>query len=98
MPRRGWTAKDERKYDHIKDSVLDQGRSETKAAEIAARTVNKARRLEGRTQNRRTQGTGNPNLPLEERSRDELYNLAQELNLRGRSSMSKAELVDALRR
>lgn len=71
---------------------------DSKAEEIAARTVNKDRRLEGRTPNKRTEGTGNPNLPLESRSRDELYNLAKELNLKGRSSMSKAELVQRLRK
>ncbi len=35
-----------RQYEHIKDSQLDQGRSESKAEEIAARTVNKEK---GRT-------------------------------------------------
>ena len=65
--------------------------SEDKAEEIAARTVNKRRREEGRTPNRRTQGTGNPNLALEERSRDEIYNRARDLQIRGRSKMSKAD-------
>lgn len=45
----GWTDKDSRMYDHIRDSLLRRGRSLRKAAEIAARTVNKRRRLEGRT-------------------------------------------------
>ena len=98
MPRRGWTAKDERQYEHIKESQVDAGRSESKASEIAGRTVNKTRREQGRTPNKRTQGTGNPNLPLDERTRDELYNIAKELNLKGRSSMSKDELVSALKR
>jgi len=35
-----------RQYERIKDSQLDQGRSESKAEEIAARTVNKEK---GRT-------------------------------------------------
>src|SRR5687767_4360919 len=96
MPVRGWSNKDERKYEHIKDSVMERGSSETKAEEIAARTVNKGRRLEGRTPNKRTQGTGNPNLPLAERSRDELYNLAAEMGIRGRGAMKKDELVKAL--
>jgi hypothetical protein len=60
--------------------------------------VNKQRREEGRTPNRRTQGTGNPNTPLDQRSRDELYNLARQRGVSGRSSMSKPELVSALRR
>ena len=94
---RGWTKKDERKYEHIKDSVRDQGRPEAKAQEIAARTVNKGRREEGRTMNVRTQGTGNPNQELPERTRDELYNLAKERDVSGRSRMSKQELIDSLR-
>src|SRR5579875_2468077 len=77
MPN-AWSDKDERKYDHIKQSELERGADAAEAEEIAARTVNKGRRLEGRTPNRRTEGTGNPNHPLEERTRDELYNLAKE--------------------
>src|ERR1700732_5130276 len=92
-----WTTKDERQYEHIKDSTLDRGVSEDTAEEIAARTVNKRRRVEGRTPNRRTQGTGNPNRPLDERSRDEIYNRARELQIRGRAQMSKAELIEAVR-
>jgi hypothetical protein len=97
MQQTSWSNKDERQYEHIKDSTLDRGMSEGTAEEIAARTVNKRRRIEGRTPNRRTQGTGNPNRPLDERTRDEVYNLAKELNVKGRSQMSKAELVDAVR-
>ena len=48
--------------------------------------------------NRRTQGTGNPNRDYEGRTRDELYNIARERGLEGRSRMSKDELIDALRR
>ena len=87
MPQRGWTAKDERKYDHIKESELDRGLRESTAQEIAARTVNKDRRLEGRTPNKRTQGTGNPNHALGDLSRDELYNRAREKGVAGRSRM-----------
>jgi hypothetical protein len=98
MPRpRGWTAKDERQYNHIKDSRLDEGATEDKAQEIAARTVNKRRREEGRTPNVRSQGTGNPNLRMEQRTRDEVYNRARELKIKGRSTMTKAELVEAVR-
>jgi plasmid stabilization system protein ParE len=92
-----WTNKDERQYEHIKDATLDRGVSEDKAQEIAARTVNKRRRVEGRTPNRRTQGTGNPNRGLEERTRDEVYNRAKEMKIRGRARMSKAELLEAIR-
>jgi plasmid stabilization system protein ParE len=96
MPR-AWSDKDERQYEHIKESTLERGANEDKAEEIAARTVNKHRRIEGRTPNVRTQGTGNPNRALDERSRDEIYNRAKELHIRGRSKMSKAELVEAVR-
>ncbi len=92
-----WTDKDERQYEHIKDSQLDRGKAEDRAAEIAARTVNKQRREEGRTPNKRTQGTGNPNTSLEDRTVDELRNRAAELNIDGRSKMNKAELVAAIR-
>jgi hypothetical protein len=93
-----WTDKDERQYEHVKDSSRERGVSEDKAQEIAARTVNKRRRVEGRTPNRRTRGTGNPNLGLEERTRDEVYNRAREMKIRGRARMSKAELLEAIRR
>ena len=97
MPK-AWSAKDERQYEHIKESGVDRGEDEDRAEEIAARTVNKRRREEGRTPNKTTQGTGNPNRRLEERSRDELYNLAKERKIRGRSLMDKRELMDALRK
>lgn len=96
MPK-AWSKKDERQYEHIKDSELERGHGEDRAEEIAGRTVNKQRREEGRTPNRRTQGTGNPNRSLEERSRDELYNRAKEMHINGRSNMTKGELVSAIR-
>ena len=97
MPE-AWSNKDERMYDHIKDSNEERGLSEDRAEEIAARTVNKRRRQEGRTPNKRTQGTGNPNTSLEERTVDELRNLAADRKIAGRSAMKKRELVSALRR
>ena len=96
MPR-AWTKKDERQFEHVKESVLERGAKLEKAEEIAGRTVNKQRRIEGRTPNKRTQGTGNPNLALTELTRDELYNRAKERHIRGRSDMSKQELIEALR-
>jgi hypothetical protein len=95
MPK--WTAKDERQYEHVKQSELRRGRGDAKASEIAGRTVNSQRRSEGRTPNVRTMGTGNPNTGLESRTRDELYNRARELKVRGRSSMSRGELILAIR-
>lgn len=97
MPK-AWTDKDERMYEHIEESTVERGVPEAQAKEIAARTVNKRRRLEGRTPSRRTQGTGNPNRPLEERSMDELRNLAREQEVRGYSRLRKAELVEAIKR
>ncbi|WP_417384815.1 Rho termination factor N-terminal domain-containing protein [Gimesia sp.] len=92
-----WNQKEERQYQHIKESALDRGRSEDKAEEIAARTVNKQRRQSGKTPNKTTQGTGNPNTRLEDRTVEELQNLAAENNIKGRSKMKKAELIKALR-
>jgi plasmid stabilization system protein ParE len=95
MPR--WTKKEEREYEHIKDGYEARGTSHDRAQEIAARTVNKQRREDGETPNRRTQGTGNPSTDYEARTRDELENIARDRGIRGRSSMKKAELIDALR-
>lgn len=94
----GWSAKDERQYEHIKDGLRARGTRAARAREIAARTVNKTRRRAGRTPSPRTQGTGNPRTPLEERTRQELYNLARDRDIAGRSGMNKAALVRALRR
>ena len=91
-----WTKKDERQYKHIKRSERERGKSEDTSEEIAARTVNKQRRKEGRTPNKRTQGTGNPNHSLQDRTVEELRNLASQLDIRGRSKMKKAELINAI--
>jgi hypothetical protein len=84
-------------YEHIKESAEESGKPEKKAKEIAARTVNKNRREQGRTPNKTTQGTGNPNKGLEARTVDELRNLARDKGIEGRSKMKKGELVRALR-
>ena len=98
MPQ-AWSNKDERQYEHIKDSAEDRGVASERAKEIAARTVNKQRREEGRTKSGRTttSGTGNPNRSLDDRTKQELYNRAKHLGIDGRSSMSKDELVRAIR-
>ncbi len=94
---KAWNEKDERQYEAIKDSAIERGRSAKRAKELAARTVNKQRRIEGRTPNRTTQGTGNPRLRLEDRSVLELRNLASKKNIPGRSKMRKDALIAALR-
>lgn len=96
MPK-SWSDKDERKYEHIKKSARRRGAGADRAKEIAARTVNKGRREEGRTANKTTQGTGNPHRALEDRSKQELYNQAKQKGITGRSRMNKQELVRALR-
>jgi len=92
-----WSRKDERQYEHIKESGLERGQSEKRAREIAARTVNKTRRERGETPQKTTQGTGNPRTRLEDRSRDELYNIARDLKIPGRSKMKKDALIQAIR-
>lgn len=97
MPE-AWSDKDERQYESIKEQQQKRGESTKRAKEIAARTVNKRRREEGRTPNKSTQGTGNPRRSLEDRTKDELYNRARDLGIEGRSKMSKSELVSAIRK
>ena len=93
-----WTAGNERQYERVKQSVLDRAHSDKVAGENAAGAVNKQRREEDRIEMRRSLGTGNPRAPLEERSRDELYNLAEENDIKGRSRMNKTQLIAAIRR
>lgn len=97
MSPEAWSNKDERQYEHVKQSALDRGKSNSRAKEIASRTVNKQRREEDRTPNKTTKGTGNPNESLEDRTTEELYNRAQELGVSNRSKMNKAELIKAIR-
>lgn len=96
MPE-AWSDKEERQYEHIKESAQKRGKSTSRAKAIAARTVNKQRREQGKTPNKTTQGTGNPNKNLEDRSKQELYNRAKQLHIDGRSKMTKEELVEAIR-
>jgi hypothetical protein len=96
-----------RQYEHIKESQKDQGASESRAEEIAARTVNKerARSGESRTRSRTStqdmssgrrggqrSGTNRP----KGRTRDQLYEEAKNLGIEGRSSMNKAQLQRAI--
>lgn len=52
MPK-SWSKKDERQYEHVKASEKDEGRSDDRAEEIAAGTVNKQRSKEGRTKEKK---------------------------------------------
>lgn len=54
MPRKTWTDKRERQYDHIKESYEQRGVGEDEAEERAARTVNKTRREHGEARDARS--------------------------------------------
>ena len=108
MPQQQWSKKRERQYDHIKEGLEERGRSEDEAEEIAARTVNKERARSGEAEEasrtsiedisssrrgglRSHRGAGG-------RTRDQLYAEARRKNIKGRSSMTKAELERAVGR
>lgn len=108
MPRGDWTRKRERQYGHIKEGLIDRGDPPQEAEEIAARTVNKARARSGeaRTASRTSledissgrrgglrshQGSGGP-------TRDQLYQEARQKHIKGRSTMTKAQLQRAVGR
>ncbi|MEA2180322.1 MAG: hypothetical protein QOG77_3619 [Solirubrobacteraceae bacterium] len=109
MPPRGVKkgTKRARQYEHIKKSEKDQGASESRAEEIAARTVNKekARSGESRTRSKTStndmsssrrggqrSGTNRP----KGRTRDQLYEEAKHLGVDGRSKMNKEQLRRAV--
>ena len=109
MPQEAWSAKRERQYEHIKDSLEDQGRSTKKAKEIAARTVNKerARTGEARESSRlsredissgRRGGLRSGTRREKGRTREQLYNEAKKMGIEGRSKMNKAQLERAVDR
>lgn len=96
MPR-AWSKKDERQYEHVKESEIARGETE-RAEEIAARTVNKQRREEGRTlEQKEARRGGKPSGRLDDRTVVELRTQARKLHVRGYSHMRKAELIDAIR-
>lgn len=97
MPQKAWSSKDERQYEHIKQSAKDRGRSEDRAKEIAARTVNKQRHDEGRDKQKSSSATGNPNTPLEDRVVSELRNRAEKLGIPNYSKMNKDQLIREIR-
>jgi hypothetical protein len=109
MPQEAWSNKRERQYEHIKESVKEQGASTEKAKEIAARTVNKerARSGEARTSSRTSRqdissgrrgglrsGTNRPR----GRTKEQLYNEAKRMGIEGRSTMTKQQLQRAVDR
>lgn len=106
MPQAAWSKKRERQYEHIKDSQLDQGRSENRAEEIAARTVNKERARAG--ESRQASRSSTHDISSSRRgglrshkgaggpTKDQLYNEAKQRNIKGRSTMTKKELAKAL--
>jgi len=108
MPRDGWSAKRERQYEHIKDGLEERGYDDGTAEEIAARTVNKerARNGESRTASRSSiddissgrRGGLRSHKGAGGRTKVQLYNEAKAKNIKGRSSMTKAELEKAVGR
>ncbi len=109
MPPRGVKkgTKRGRQYEHIKDSLEDQGVG--RAEEIAARTVNKekARHGESRTSSRlsrtdissgRRGGLRAHRRSPRGRTKDQLYEEAKDLVVKGRSKMNKSQLAAAVSR
>lgn len=106
MPQQGWSNKRERQYEHVNESVLDQGRSEEKAKEIAARTVNKERAQAGEAKEASRSSVEDISAPRRGglrshsgpggRTKDQLYNEAKDKGIEGRSQMNKAELEKAI--
>ena len=106
MPKE-WSNKRERQYEHIKQSQKKQGAPEKKAKRVAAATVNKERAQKGESKSAsrsslhdkspaerggQRSGTNRP----KGRTKEQLYNEAKRRGVKGRSSMSKAQLQRAL--
>jgi bifunctional non-homologous end joining protein LigD len=100
-------SKRDRQYKHVRDSEREQGASESRAEEIAARTVNKERARSGESRTRSNSSTkdissgrrgglrsGKPG--PRGRTRQQLYQEARKLGVEGRSSMNKAQLQRAV--
>ncbi|MBR0551814.1 DUF7218 family protein [Stakelama marina] len=71
------------KNDKLYEDLREQGESKEKAARIANAKSN------GSLDHKGTE--------LEDRTKDELYEEAQEIGIEGRSQMTKDELIDAIR-
>jgi plasmid stabilization system protein ParE len=109
MPQQAWSKKRERQYEHIKDGLEDRGTSEKRAEEIAARTVNKerARHGEAKTSSRlsrtdissgRRGGLRSGTKREKGRTKEQLYNEAKHMGIKGRSRMTKEQLQRAISR
>ena len=109
MPPRGVKkgTKRARQYEHIKKSEKQQGASEERAEEIAARTVNKERARAGESRQRsrtsvkdissgRRGGKRSGRPGPRGRTRDQLYEEAKKLGIEGRSKMNKGQLQRAV--
>jgi len=107
MPQRAWSNKRERQYEHVKKSAKERGASTKRAKEIAARTVNKerARSGEARESSRlsrtdmpsgRRGGQRSGTTSPRGRTKDQLYNEAKRMNIKGRSRMNKRQLQRAV--
>jgi len=108
MPQRTWSTKREHQYEHIKDGLLDRRSSESTAEEIAARTVNKERARSGEAKQRSRTSTDDISSSRRGglrshsgpggRTKEQLYQEARHENIKGRSSMTKAQLEKAVGR
>ena len=108
MPQRAWSDKRERQYDHIKEGLEDRGRSEDVAEEIAARTVNKERARAGEAKQSSRSSTDDissgrrggrrSHTGSGGRTKRQLYEDAKRRGVKGRSTMTKAELARAVGR
>ena len=108
MPQKSWSAKRERQYTHIKDSLLERGKGEQVAAEIAARTVNKERAQHGKVEQASASSINDTSASRRGglrshqgaggRTLAQLRNEATQRDVKGRSRMNKAQLEQALQR
>ena len=106
MPQKVWSAKRERQYAHIKDSLLEGGKSESLAQEIAARVVNKERAQHGESvtasasslndMSASRRGGLHSHTGPGGRTLRQLRNEARQRGVKGRSAMNKAQLESAL--
>jgi len=108
MPQKSWSAKRERQYAHIKDSLLERGNRKQVAEEIAARIVNKERAQHGESEQASVSSMND--MPASRRgglrshqgsggrTLAQLRNEARQRAVKGRSKMNKAQLEQALQR